>query len=71
MRTLRQMGYEAAAVERAKTDPFVLSWRQRGGFAGALARRAANAPTTAGLGRPRPASGHMPFPGHRHCGEWR
>ena len=61
MRTLRQMGYEAAEAERAKTDPFVLSWRQRGGFDGALARKERRATAT---------TDHMPFPGHKHCGEW-
>lgn len=54
---------------REDTQAFLASYRERGGYEGALERR--------GVARvyedwePRPAVGHMPFPGHKHCGEWR
>lgn len=65
MRTARQVGYEVAAAERAKTDPHVLLWRERGGYEGALARHAARGASST----TKAATGHMPFPGHRHMGE--
>lgn len=71
---------QAAAAERAKTSPSVLRWKEQGGYEGAMARRIvrSSAPPPPWQpawprvpGKPTPAIGHMPFPGHRHMGEWK
>lgn len=43
---------------RAESDAFLASYRARG-----------IAPPVRNTERPSAAKGHMPFPGHRHCGE--
>lgn len=75
MRSQRQIDAEARSIERAKTEPFLIRWREQGGYIGALSRQWRN-PTDDVLAVARvkycakAAVGHMPFPGHRHCGEW-
>jgi hypothetical protein len=46
---------------REDTAAFLASYRARGGFEGALARKERRATA---------CTDHMPFPGHKHCGEW-
>lgn len=57
---------------RADSAAFLTRWREQGGYEGAC-RRAARAPSNdrwhPELHPIQAASGHMPFPGHRHCGE--
>lgn len=52
---------------------FLDIWRGRGGYEGALARQrttdALQPVWPKLLGPPMAATGHMPFPGHRHMGE--
>lgn len=66
----REKALRPGALNRANDRSFLEAWRARGGYEGALAR-ASGAPAFAySPGTTLPAKGHMPFPGHRHCGLW-
>lgn len=59
-----QRSSQTYAEDHAESAAFVARWRARGGYEGALARQ--YEPVRYG---PFAVRGHMPFPGHRHCGE--